>query len=253
MKFQYAATTHVGGRSHNEDAYCVEPRLGLFAVADGMGGYEGGEVASRITVHTVHAVLATPVPALAVGAPGADTPPAAFPLPHAERVAAAARAANDAVVAQRKGKLAQMGSTLALLSLRGHEAVVAHVGDSRVYRLRAGALEQLTRDHSLLEEMRAMGWSPPPEGSEGPSIGHIITRAIGLQGGTQPDVATHGVQAGDVFMLCSDGLYGPLPDEVIAGALAASTAGDACARLIEAALERETSDNATVVVVRALG
>ena len=154
LQIQSAARTHLGRRQNNEDAFCVQPEAGLFAVADGMGGYEGGEVASRLTVEALGRVCGK----LTKDAE-ATWPYAADPnLTLGENLlTVAVRHANDQVLEQRHGLLHNMGSTVAALLVDPKsplpEAVIGHIGDSRVYRLRDGVLEALTRDHSLYCEL----------------------------------------------------------------------------------------------------
>ena len=221
-----AACTHVGKRQNNEDASCVAPALGLYAVADGMGGYEGGEVASRLAVETVEASV------------------------RAERdlMEAIARA-HRAIALRRRGELAQMGSTCSAILIRDGRAVLGHVGDSRIYRLRDGLLEQLTRDHSLHDELVAQGFAELPPKASSP-YANVITRALGMNGEAHPDVTEHPVRAGDVYLLCTDGL------DVIADARIAELLGlgtyEAATALVAEALDRGARDNVTAVVVRVL-
>jgi serine/threonine protein phosphatase PrpC len=138
-----------------------------------------------------------------------------------------------------------MGSTAVALAVDEDRAVLAHVGDSRIYRLRDGVLEQLTRDHSLLEELRRMGAVEHPEG-----IGHVITQAIGFGEDTRPDVRVELARPGDALLLCSDGLTDPLDEESLARLLADPDPARACDRLVEAAYEAGGTDNITALVVR---
>lgn len=250
MKIESAGRTHVGRRPNNEDAFCVEPAWGLYAVADGMGGYEGGEVASRLVVETLQGFFRRNA------ADGDATWPFAVDpkLGYLENiVATGVRLADREVQAQRKGRLGSMGSTLALLAVRDARAVVAHVGDSRVYRLRDGALRQLTRDHSLWTEMRATGTAGVPDRREDHPFGNVITRALGMKNAAKPDLFADDLRPGDTFLLCSDGLSEPVPDDVIARALATRAPDEACASLVWEAFERGGRDNITAVVARVAG
>jgi serine/threonine protein phosphatase PrpC len=226
------ALTITGRRSHNEDAVCARSDLGLFVVADGMGGYEGGEVASRVAVDTIEDVVA--------GARG-----------HVEtgyEVAAATQLANARICERRHGVLGQMGSTVAMLRLDGQNAVIGHVGDSRVYRLRDGALEQLTIDHSLYAQMVAAGVDVPARDDF--PYRHVVTRALGTPSG-EPDVRVERAHTGDVFLLCSDGL-----SEVLAPARVATLLGlpakAACQALVDEAFAAGSRDNISAIVVRVL-
>jgi serine/threonine protein phosphatase PrpC len=222
MTFEHASASHVGRRDNNEDAFLTVPERGLYAVADGMGGYAGGEVASAIVVSTLEASCAGP-----------------------PELAGAILRAHEAVRARRQGTLADMGSTVAALVLGGGHAVIAHVGDSRVYRLRDGQLAQLTRDHSLAEELRAAGG----EVSADFAYRNVITRAVGTPGNLRPDVLASSVEVGDVFLLCTDGLTEALDEAAIAAHLRARPAV-AAPRLVEAAYRAGGRDNITAVVVR---
>jgi serine/threonine protein phosphatase PrpC len=234
-----SARSERGRRANNEDAYMIDLDHGLFVVADGMGGYEGGEVASRIVVHTVHDFFVQNECDEELTWPwGIDVD-----RTYVENVLSVAiRIANLEVMARRRGRLKQMGSTVVALAIDGDKAVLAHIGDSRIYRLRNGVLERLTRDHSWIEQLRAMGVKEHPEG-----LSHIITRAIGFAPDTLPDIRIEPLRAGDAFLLCSDGLSEPLPEETIAALLAKT---DACEALTAAAYEAGGSDNITALVVR---
>jgi len=242
MTLEHASASHVGRRDNNEDALCAAPELGLFAVADGMGGYAGGEVASAIVVDTLSRFFARV-------AGDAETTWPYQPergLCHcAGMVSVAVHHAHEEVRAKKTGFLADMGSTVAALVVREGHAVIAHVGDSRVYRLRAGALAQLTRDHSLAEEMRAAGGQV---GDDFP-YRNVITRAVGMREGHRADVVTSSLEPGDVFLLCTDGLTESLDETDIAAALGHAPALAAPA-LVRAAYDAGGRDNITAVVVR---
>jgi serine/threonine protein phosphatase PrpC len=237
-----AATTHVGRRKNNEDAHLLDADHGLFVVADGMGGYEGGEIASRLVVHTVHDFFVHNEADEELTWPWGAEPD----LGETENVLSIAlRLANRVVVSRRKGHLEKMGSTAVAVALDRDSAVLAHVGDSRVYRLREGRLEQLTRDHSLIEQMRELGATELPQG-----IGHVITKAIGFDADVRPDLRVEPVRAGDVLLLCSDGLSEPLTEADIALMLSLPSASAASAALVRAAYDAGGSDNITALVLR---
>jgi serine/threonine protein phosphatase PrpC len=139
-----------------------------------------------------------------------------------------------------------MASTVVALAVGDHGAAVAHVGDSRLYRLRAGTLEALTRDHSLIEELRDVGMEPPG-GTE--NLRHLITRALGTDN-AEPTVQRLRPEPGDVFLLCSDGLYEPLGLEGLQRRLTLSTAREVCDALVADAYEAGGKDNITAVVLR---
>jgi serine/threonine protein phosphatase PrpC len=247
MRIVSAGCSHVGRRSNNEDAYCVEPSLGLFAVADGMGGYEGGEIASRTAIDVVVDFARRNA--------GDDDVTWPFKLDAAlglgENFAKiAVRLAHREVRARKIGRLAQMGSTLVSLFVVDDHVVCAHLGDSRIYRFRAGTLTQLTDDHSVYAEMqRAHGGSLPPKDECG--FGHMITRALGMDLEPQIDLRSEPLYAGDRFLLCSDGLTEAVSDEEIAASLTGDDVNAACAQLVEAAYRAGGRDNITAVLVHA--
>ena len=240
MKLKASSLSIRGRRARNEDACVADESLGLFVVADGMGGYAGGEVASAIAVETLTRFVAQNLEDDELTWPyGIDR---SLSLDE-NLVAVAARLANDEIVARRVGELAQMGSTVALLVARGASAVISHVGDSRVYRLRGGRLEQLTRDHSLVEEMRAAG------GQILPAYGHVVTRALGSN--CVPEVRTEPLDDGDRYLLCSDGLSGVLDGDDLAALLGRGDLEVCCRELVDEAFRRGSNDNISAVVIEA--
>lgn len=266
MEFISSATSITGRRSNNEDACCAEPTLGLFVVADGMGGYEGGELASQLTVEALRRFYRRNQ--------GDDNCTWPFGLNRAlslpeNQLSVGLRLANEAIVARREGPLKSMGSTAAALAIARHGArgatyaVLGHLGDSRVYRVRGGAAtvaEQLTRDHSLYEEMataRVPGLMPREECP----FANVITRALGIAGEVEPTLRTEEVRPGDLFVLCSDGFSNRVPPERLAALCAESLADPALVdgaaldalgeRLVREAYERGEKDNITVVLVLA--
>ena len=243
MRIDSAGWTHVGRRSQNEDAWTSREDLGLFVVADGMGGHEGGEVASQCVVETFLGLCERLV----------RDPEATWPhrrrsdLSYEEDLLLnCTRLAQRTVRARRQGPLRDMGSTVVALALGERGAAVAHVGDSRLYRWRAGQLEPLTRDHSLLEEMRRHGAELPARADS--PYGHIITRALGTDH-AEPTVRRLEIQAGDVYLLCSDGLYEPLGPQRLAQWLAQEERTGLAERMVEAAYAAGGRDNITAVLV----
>ncbi len=243
MQLESFALTITGRRPHNEDAVCARPELGLFVVADGMGGYAGGEIASQTAVAAIEELVARTAGDADVTWP---YPPDVRLDPIASEVAVATRLAADRVVARRTGPLASMGSTVAVLRIEGAQAVIGHVGDSRVYRLRGGALEQLTVDHSLWSQLVAAGGELPAR--EDFPFRHVITRALGTPT-AEPDLRVVTLQTGDVFLLCSDGLSEVLEPAALAAHLARPPA-EAARALVEHAYAAGSRDNISAVVVR---
>ncbi|MEM9494101.1 MAG: protein phosphatase 2C domain-containing protein, partial [Myxococcota bacterium] len=242
MKLHSSAYTHIGRRSNNEDTLAHDDALGLFAVADGMGGYEGGEVASQLAIETLFTFVRRNRNDRDVTWPYALD----RALSLAENMAVVGtRLAHDQIAHRRHGNLAQMGSTLALLLRhRRDRAIIAHVGDSRIYRLRSGQLTALTVDHSMYEELRRAGETDLPPRQHFP-YSNVITRALGISG--QADVRTIDLAAGDIYLLCTDGLSDVVDDARIAEILATAAAREACRILVSAAYQGGGRDNITAV------
>ncbi len=215
-----------------------------------MGGYEGGEVASSLVLETVESFFAAYAKDADLTWPFALEHTLAFT---GNMIRAAVHLAHKRVINRRKGALAQMGSTVAMLVLREGRAFIGHIGDSRIYRLRGGALEALTRDHSLVEQMRDM--NPSPEDGLSPELmaryKNILTRAVGIpeQDGL-PEVNEIEVQAGDTFLLCTDGLLEGLGEDQILPLLQHPDPEAASEALTRAAYHQGSKDNITTLVLR---
>jgi len=225
-------------RPHNEDAIELLPDLGLLVLADGMGGYSAGEVASRIAVETV-----------------VQTVRNASPLERGDRVLEEAVAkANRSILEQsekdpdRKG----MGTTLVACLFRRRRITVAHVGDSRAYRLRRGRFKQLTTDHSLNQELLDRGYYTRLEARQAKNR-HVITRALGVGPSVEASIQEESVAEGDIFLLCSDGLTDMVDDHSIRYALEVSE-GNLQSRvdqLVSRANELGGRDNISVILAQA--
>ena len=240
LHYLAAAVTDRGRkRPSNEDAFGFSIEDGIYLVCDGMGGAAAGEIASSLAVDEVLHLL---------DGRGQDSH---APLP--EVVEQAIVAANEAIFsrAQRNQRLSGMGTTLAALAVEENHAWVFNVGDSRCYRLRKGQLEQVTLDHSLVEEQVRMGRMTPAEAHRSP-LKNVITRALGTQCRVTPDVFGLETEPGDIFLLCTDGLTRELTDEAIAALLGnGAPLEEQCARLVEAAKKAGGHDNITCLLVRA--
>jgi len=235
MKYVAAGLTDVGReRDHNEDTFLVDEALGLFLVADGMGGHRAGEVASAIARDTVHEIIRDSASSSRLDA-----------------LDQAIRRANQRVVKEGQANRAHkgMGTTIVALITDGDALGIAHAGDSRCYRFRDGTLQRMTRDHSLIEEL---GGDDPAVMAALASYSNVITRALGTAPDTAPDVRREAVKTGDLFVLCSDGLCGPVDDAALQRLLAeGGSLDEICRRLITEANERGGPDNISVVVLRA--
>ena len=235
--------SHTGRRDENQDSFSVSPDMGLFVVADGMGGYLGGGIASRIVVSTLERFF-DPVRHHEEDfwASGEDASIAE------QRLDLAIRQAHQEVITSARGPLSEMGSTVVAMVVHGKQAVIAHVGDSRLYRLRAGKVEQLTYDHSVMAELVAAGRARADIPSR---YNHVITRSIAPTSTGLPDMQLVDVEEDDVFLLCSDGLTDVLDEEEIARVLSHHSTDFAARTLIVEAYNAGSSDNITAVVARA--
>jgi protein phosphatase len=244
----FGATDPGKKRANNEDSYLVNDGLSLYAVADGVGGSEAGEVASRIAVDTIAGAM----PDL-LGDKD-RTPPAeirAGDVPELAALRHAVLLANRNII-EEAGKVPArtgMGTTLTGLLLTRKRVFLAHIGDSRAYRLRNGTLEQLTTDHSVVAEQVRSGILTAAQARSSPNR-HVITRALGINREAAPDLMEQPLKSGDLFLLCSDGLTEMTSDREIGRILAGAAPRDAARRLIEAANERGGVDNITAVVVQ---
>ncbi|MCA9705009.1 MAG: serine/threonine-protein phosphatase [Myxococcales bacterium] len=246
MELRCSALSHVGRRRNNEDAFAMHPELGLLAVADGMGGYEGGEVASRIVVDSLVELFARHAADADATWPHAPRPPRE---PLHDLVAVGLRHAHESVLARRTGRLGRMGSTAVVVAFCGRRLAIGHVGDSRVYRLRGDQLQQLTLDHSVIEEARRAGVSG--DGIDMGGFRHMLTRALGMPGDLGADVVIETLEPGDVLLLCSDGVWEPQTDAQIRDALRRPRPADAVRALVARAYDEGGTDNMTAVVLRA--
>lgn len=252
MKIIAAGMSDVGQqREHNEDSFCILPEYDLFIVADGMGGHRAGDVASKMATHTIASFFQA-----------TSKEDATWPFhfdPHLSveenRLITGIKVANKRIfeASTRYREVHGMGTTVvgALFASERGRMYVAHVGDSRAYRVRKGEITQLTRDHSLLNDyLLVMPDMPQEQRDELPK--NVITRALGMQDSVVVDLVPEQPQPGDTYVLCSDGLSGMITDEVICEVvLAAGDDGEAaCRALIERANANGGDDNITVVVLR---
>ena len=225
-------------RSGNEDNYVVVPERGIFVVADGMGGHAAGEVASEMAVRYITRELGSP------GDLGDEQV--------AERMRTAIRAANAAIFQRTLTELDKrgMGTTVTALVLHSARFLVGQVGDSRAYLLRDGALTQITKDHSYVQEQVDAGYLTPEQARSHP-YSNVITRCVGANSDVVPDVYAGAVRLGDLFLLASDGLTGMLEDPELTKVLVADrTPQEKVDELIIEANRHGGLDNITAVLVR---
>ena len=224
--------THQGRvRSSNQDCLLVDGCV--YGVADGMGGHQGGETASRVAVQVLKNALRGK-------------------LPDRRALEMGMEAANRRIfeMARHDSALNGMGTTVTLLWEDGERILVGHVGDSRAYRLRAGELRQMTQDHSIVAELRRNNVITAERARSHP-YRNVITRAVGVDPAVTPDVTCEDKRAGDVWLVCSDGLYNMVPDDVLKKTLEESENDERAAdRLLELALEAGGTDNITFVICR---
>ena len=238
MLLRSAASTHVGMcRQANEDRYAIVPELGLYLVADGMGGHRAGHVASQ---------LASEAAIRAVEALQGAT------VSLAERLRHAVACANREIfaAASAKPEFTGMGTTLVGLLFAGERLALAHVGDSRAYLVRQGRLRRLTDDHSIVAELLRRQEISEEDAREHPHR-HVLTRALGVRPRIEPDLAEMTPHADDVFILCSDGLTTHLDDDEIAEQICADRdLEEVAAGLVDSANRAGGVDNTTVLLVR---
>lgn len=251
MNIVAAGLSDVGQqREHNEDSFCILPEYDLFIVADGMGGHRAGDVASKMATHTIASFFQA-----------TSKEDATWPFhfdPHLSveenRLITGIKVANKRIyeASTRNREVHGMGTTVvgALFAKERERMYVAHVGDSRAYRIRKGEITQLTRDHSLLNDyLLVMPDMTQEQRDELPT--NVITRALGMQDSVVVDLIPEQPQAGDVYLLCSDGLSGMITDDRIRELVIAADELEGAARaLVETANENGGEDNVTVVLLR---
>jgi serine/threonine protein phosphatase PrpC len=220
LRIESAGKTDVGlVREKNEDSMLIDPTVGLYVVCDGMGGHVGGQVASQLAVATISEVI---------------------------------RSANNAVFSKAKAdpSLHNMGTTVVAIRQDADLLHLAHVGDSRIYRLRQGKFEQVTRDHSLINLYED---NPELAARFGPPNSNVIVRAVGLRDQVDVDHRVIAMEPGDMYLLCCDGLTDMVDDWMLKEMLADAEHGsldEACEALVRAALSNGGVDNTTVILLR---
>ncbi|HZZ93125.1 MAG TPA: Stp1/IreP family PP2C-type Ser/Thr phosphatase [Usitatibacter sp.] len=247
---QTASLTDPGRvRDHNEDCIESRPEIGLFVLADGMGGYNAGEVASGMATSLIADGLAESWNPRDVDRMGREDAKA-----HAERLLREQIGrANSAIftTSQNNPECAGMGTTLVVCHFYDNFLAVAHIGDSRLYRLRGEVMEQVTRDHSLLQEQLDSGLITPEEAKMSQNK-NLVTRALGIDPAVDPELHVHETQPDDLYLLCSDGLSDMVEDEEIRLTLITlkSNPGLTVQQLVQAANDNGGRDNISAVLVR---
>jgi len=250
LRVEVAGETNVGRkRNHNEDNLAIFSEFGLYVVADGMGGHASGEVASKMAIETLREFFSAT----------ADDPERTWPYKmdrskgyEENRLITGVKLANLRIFesAQREARQRGMGTTIVAIFTVIDGVYVAHVGDSRVYRIRDGKMEQLTEDHSLLNDYVKMKRLTPAEIANFPHK-NVIVRALGMKDTVKVDTRYEVPRANDIILLCTDGLSGPVNDEKILEIVEKSTdLKTASRRLIETANENGGPDNITCVLAR---
>ena len=241
-----ASLSDIGkNRDHQEDAFLVDDEHGLYVVADGMGGHLAGEVASAIIIETLQTAVADP------GCPPSADRDASL-SPEGSLVLNWIRSANRNVYlhAQHDEQCRGMGSTIAALYFAPNRVVVANVGDSPVYRVRAGRIELISAIHTVAAEQAD---SLQDQMLLPKQFQHMLTRAVGTHESVQPYIHTLACCADDVYIICSDGLSNAVEPEEMLAIVRHGSARDACARLIALANARGGDDNSTVIVIKTNG
>jgi len=243
--------TDVGRRRKvNEDSFLVSPETSLYAVCDGMGGHNAGEVASRMAIETISAFITRSAVEKEITWPWGLDANLSF---DANRLKTAIRLANARVfqAADNREELTGMGTTVVTALVSGETLTVGSAGDSRCYLVRGGELKQLTRDDSWVSAALGEGILNSDDVERHP-LRNVITKAVGARDAIDLDVLEHDLEPGDLVMLCSDGLHGMINDQEIAKVLQAAPGSleAASAQLVEAANEAGGRDNITVVLLR---
>jgi protein phosphatase len=250
LPWEAAGATDVGRkRTHNEDVYLMRPELGLFIVCDGMGGHSAGEVAAGIAAKTISEFFDS----------CQRDPEGTWPFKPDRglddvggRLGVAMRLANRRIreAAEEDARRRNMGTTGVLAFLTANETFIAWAGDSRAYLFHAGAISQVSEDHSLLSDMIRAGKLTPQEIENFPHK-NVITRALGPSEIVKPDTKPVEMAVGDVMLLCCDGLHGLVKDDDMAAILAANPdLTTACKVLVDTANANGGTDNITVILVR---
>src|SRR5688572_21096161 len=247
MELTVGSRTEVGPRKMNQDHHGSWPELGLFVVADGMGGHNAGEVASHLAVETIRNFIAE-------SATSADiTWPFGLAVSDSidtNRLTTAVRLANRKIYHEgaKSADLSGMGTTVVAALVAGDRITIVSVGDSRLYRFRHGALEQLTKDDTWLASV--LGEKQAEDADPQHPLRHVLTSVVGTNDDVKPGAREERLESGDRFLLCSDGVHGRLDSSALTSLLnEARSADDGAAKIVSEAITRGTTDNATALVI----
>ena len=247
MELTVGSRTDVGPRKMNQDHHGWWPDLGLFVVADGMGGHNAGEVASHMAVETIHGFIQESATTSDI------TWPFGIELGNSidtNRLTTAVRLANRKIYHEgsKSPDLSGMGTTVVAALVAGDRITLVSVGDSRIYRLRQGALEQLTRDDTWLASV--LGAKQAEDADPQHPLRHVLTSVVGTKDDVKPGAREEQLVAGDRFVLCTDGVHGKLDSSALTSVLSGhSSAADGAANLVNEAITRGGTDNATAIVI----
>lgn len=252
MKIKSFGLSDVGKRREkNEDSFLIREEMGLYVVADGMGGHLGGNIASKMAVDTIFEVMAEleddPDMTLQDGG-------VVRAGEYQSHLRYAVRLASKRVYqrALENKALRGMGTTVVVLFFRNNKAYIAHVGDSRAYRIRGNEMIQITKDHSLVGEQIRAGLITEEE-ARTHRLKNVITRSVGFQEGVDADIDIRVVREGDRFLLCSDGLTNMIRNEDIRDIVVANDVENGCRRAVDIANERGGDDNITILLSEVVG
>ena len=253
LKLRADGHTDVGRkRKNNEDYFAIDPKVGLYIVADGMGGHASGEIASKMATEVLRQFYHDTARDRDKTWPYRMNKELSY---EENRLIVGIQYANKLIYEKAKTdpRLTGMGTTVVALTIFDNTAYIAHVGDSRVYRIRQNKMEQLTEDHSLLNDYKKIKPLTPEEIENFPHK-NVIVRALGMKDTVLVDIRKEKLQAGDLFLLCSDGLSGMISDQEIFEIIQKyrKNLGEASKKLIEAANNKGGHDNITVVLVEAV-
>ena len=235
-------------RELNEDAYLADSNISLYIVADGMGGHAGGNIASKMSVDIIRKKVRASRKSGDLFSRDAieSESPAVLKLLDDSIKEASAKIFDKS---NKQPELAGMGTTVTLVLTHGYRIYIAHVGDSRLYRLRNGKFEQLTEDHSLVNEQVKAGFITSEEAQHS-RFRNIITRSVGFESEVTADTLSLSMKLTDIYLICSDGLTGMVEDEEIQKTIEKARLSQAPARLVDLANQAGGEDNVTVVVLR---